>query len=580
MAKKPGRPIKVRTDPDKEFMVGTLTKDASVEACIFDLIDNSIDSARNVALKKPGIVIDEYGRAMPPISLANFKISVNVSAKGVRIEDNCGGIDLEQFGNDAFRYGKRSSHTSGIGLFGVGLKRALFKLGNTGVVTSDDGSNEQKLILNVESYLASPSWEIDAHSLPSSGISGTVVEISEPSSSVSKELGDENFHSDLKEGIAWRYWPFLKAGLTIEFKKDPVSPFEIELRTDGPFKVQRKTYEIAEGVWVDIQAGQHAEHLFPAEPGWYNGVNDNLTPQFGWSIVCNDRAIVLSDTSEKTGWEKQWHSEMYGFVGYVRFYSLDPSKLPWNTSKTDVDTNDFVYRDALEEMLQFVGNWRKNAGKAKTARKKGESLTSAPPKTASAKPVPSAPDKGKQSGKEQVKKQPAPTSKKPTIKEDHNDLRTVLPEDIDEKFCFDKQLALIHEGKTVDMVDCTYTGLCLLRMLFEISSKLYMRRHGKYGELKDYATSMRNEKSTKALTKDEEKKLTPTVDEIISYLINTPEVLDKDGAKHLVHSVANFSKHQKKLNSAIHQTDQQINWSEALAIRDEVLPILRQLIEK
>ncbi len=39
---------KADTSPTKEVVVNSLTKDASVDACLFDLVDNSIDSARSV----------------------------------------------------------------------------------------------------------------------------------------------------------------------------------------------------------------------------------------------------------------------------------------------------------------------------------------------------------------------------------------------------------------------------------------------------------------------------------------------------------------------------------------------------
>jgi len=46
--KKTGKPFKVDTRPSKAVVVDSLTRDTSVDACIFDLIDNSIDAARDM----------------------------------------------------------------------------------------------------------------------------------------------------------------------------------------------------------------------------------------------------------------------------------------------------------------------------------------------------------------------------------------------------------------------------------------------------------------------------------------------------------------------------------------------------
>ena len=53
--------------------------------------------------------------------------------------------------------------------------------------------------------------------------------------------------------------------------------------------------------------------------------NRNLTDQFGWNILCNDRAILTCDTTDKTGWD-DYHTEYYGFVGYVSFEADNPSE--------------------------------------------------------------------------------------------------------------------------------------------------------------------------------------------------------------------------------------------------------------
>ena len=49
---------------------------------------------------------------------------------------------------------------------------------------------------------------------------------------------------------------------------------------------------------------------------------------------------------------------------------------------------------------------------------------------------------------------PAPVIKpKPVEKADHNQLRTILSKDVDEKHCNDKHLKLVHEAKELDRLN-------------------------------------------------------------------------------------------------------------------------------
>src|SRR5437016_230221 len=98
-----------------------LTKDIELKDAILDLIDNSIDAARRFD------------------SIKGRKVSVKTSAREFKIEDNCGGMSLDDAENRAFRLGRdprAALPTHAIGLYGVGMKRAIFKMGDSFSVES------------------------------------------------------------------------------------------------------------------------------------------------------------------------------------------------------------------------------------------------------------------------------------------------------------------------------------------------------------------------------------------------------------------------------------------------------------
>ena len=168
MSKK-GKPFSVDTRPTKEAVVDSLTRDISVDACLFDLIDNSVDAARDSIFAR--------GKKHPidglPNSYAGYKISLSFAGSGFSIRDKCGGITVERLKELVLRFGKRSSHHMGIGIFGLGLNRALFKLGRVSHLKTDTASQRAELVLNTEEYLKSDDWSLPAEEFQSSGQAGT-----------------------------------------------------------------------------------------------------------------------------------------------------------------------------------------------------------------------------------------------------------------------------------------------------------------------------------------------------------------------------------------------------------------------
>ena len=118
---------KANAYPTKAFFVRMLTRDISLDACILDLIDNAVDAAWRTANGMPttfktGNTLDKY----------EVQLNIDVSGKQFRILDNCGGISLDDAAAYAFTFGRDEEQATGdfaVGVYGIGMKRAIFKLG-------------------------------------------------------------------------------------------------------------------------------------------------------------------------------------------------------------------------------------------------------------------------------------------------------------------------------------------------------------------------------------------------------------------------------------------------------------------
>jgi hypothetical protein len=133
----------VNASPTKTFFLEMFTRDITLEDAILDLIDNAIDAlsrTRNIDLS----VYYSKGNGTPPLpveenreNLTPAKIDVSYSNDTFKIVDNCGGISYQDAQEEVFRFGRISARENlGLSVYGVGLKRAIFKLGKKITVES------------------------------------------------------------------------------------------------------------------------------------------------------------------------------------------------------------------------------------------------------------------------------------------------------------------------------------------------------------------------------------------------------------------------------------------------------------
>lgn len=336
-----------QAEPQKGFFINMLTKDITLADCILDLLDNCVDGAnRHARLKDP---------ELEDISFEGYAANIQISENNFSISDNCGGIPVQTAKDVAFNFGRPqrkpvdSKHS--IGLYGIGMKRAIFKIGNNILITSSTGSEAFVAQITVEEWSAKNGWsfEIDVYDndFPDPG---TTVEIEDIYNSISNDFGNQAFISELMNTIARDYMFILSKGFKIIVNNMEVNPATLALVAGEEFRPLRDKQELPTkdggSVNVEIIAGL-----------WSLGEQDDdsgLTDfDSGWYVICNDRVVLAADKTEKTGWGKskaiarKWHSQYKPFVGFAIFSSDDPKLLPWNTTKRGVDLSSEIYRQAL-----------------------------------------------------------------------------------------------------------------------------------------------------------------------------------------------------------------------------------------
>ena len=162
----------VPSHPEKDFFISMLTRDIDLQDAILDLLDNCVDGAIRIRNK------DKAEKD----SFKGYWAHITFNEDRFVIEDNCGGIPWDLAKNYAFCLGrpKESDPTKPgtIGVVGIGMKRAIFKLGRDCLVHSNH-KNDAFLVTIPPAWFGDRTWpDFDAErEKPTTKEYGTIVEV-------------------------------------------------------------------------------------------------------------------------------------------------------------------------------------------------------------------------------------------------------------------------------------------------------------------------------------------------------------------------------------------------------------------
>ncbi len=354
---------RANANPSKNFFIAMLTRDIDLIDCILDLLDNSVDGIGDAA-RREGRQLDE---AKP---FDGYSVDITYDVGHFKIVDRSGGIPIAVAEEYAFRFGRPDDapvlNDGTIGLYGIGMKRALFKIGNVVDMQSSTGAESFALKLNVETWRRDPQlrrdaqgveileWSFDLTEVVRTGSAvpvGTSIGITELYEPISRQFENPAFNDRLRRIIARDYAFILNRGLEVLVNGVAVAAVMPVMKEDENFSPFRHV-ETIDGVRIEISAGL-------AEPPPDDTSATARTPDsgvYGWYVVCNDRVVVSADKSADTGWGVRpvpaWHPQYIGFMGVARFDSDTPEKLPWKTTKRDVESSNPFYLKALPVMMR------------------------------------------------------------------------------------------------------------------------------------------------------------------------------------------------------------------------------------
>lgn len=338
--------------PRKSFFVQMFTKDISLEDCILDLIDNSIDGLMRTHNIPLSAITNQIFSPDPMKQGGNLgTIFVNYNETQVEVKDNCGGIDYDYAMSDVFNFGhdaiRRPEDKSYLGVYGIGLKRALFKIGDFFSIRSQTKKNGFLCKLRVSDWIKKDAtlddWKIPLSKMVAAvrpNVAGTHINITDLHPEVVTRLKDGTVGFNLEHSISRTYSFFLGRYVHIKINGKSVAPFVPPLGRPRHGEVSFEKLEEKIGneiVTVRILATL-ASYDHGTRPSQENA---------GWYIVCNGRVVLAADKSRDSGWGEGtfpiWHSKYTSFLGFTFFNSENPLLLPWTTTKRDLNKESTVF---------------------------------------------------------------------------------------------------------------------------------------------------------------------------------------------------------------------------------------------
>ena len=334
-----------------------LTRDIELGDAILDLLDNCLD----------GVLRTAQGNGDGERPYEGYRAVLDLSPEGFSIDDNCGGIPMETAESYAFAMGRPpdapDQAAATIGLYGIGMKRAIFKLGRHAVVASRFGDEPGFRVEFTPDWMGADRWEnLPMYELAEGlqpEVRGTKISVTELGPEAQTYFADPQRIEEFRVTVARHYALIIAKGFEVVIKSpdrpdaNPIEPKTFELlNSDGgwsetglhPFALQGRI----DGVDVEIYAGLYRPLLTQREIDTEEEGRAS-SDDAGWTVACNDRVVIWKDKTRLTGWGEatvpNYHGQFIPITGIVLLRADDPSALPLTTTKRGIDAASNVYSE-------------------------------------------------------------------------------------------------------------------------------------------------------------------------------------------------------------------------------------------
>ena len=333
-------------NPEKRLFISLLTRDIPLIAAFLDLIDNSVNAALEPFADRletaDGFVnVLEDGNVQPATD-----IQLTISGQRVEITDNAPGISLELAKRHVFKFGRSSqdeNKSDRLSVYGLGLKRAIFKLGRRVKIVSDHVNGGFELNLDVVQWAKDTGMPWRFELVPREPVEpkrcGTIIEVWNLYDETKRRINDGVFEGQLKESIGNTYSYFLSKFVRIFVNGESVAAPNLLVGSNNEtdrFDSNSVTCTIIAGLGTPI-----AEKYRERGSGWF--------------VFCNGRTVISADKSPLTGWNNNglpiFQPKHRPFLGTVYFVSRYPDRLPWDTTKSRINEDSDVWQEAKRLMV-------------------------------------------------------------------------------------------------------------------------------------------------------------------------------------------------------------------------------------
>jgi len=352
----------VDANPTKAFFTNMLTRDIELQDAILDLLDNCVDGIVRHTTKAKLATAKPY---------QEFSADIKFDGTSFSISDDCGGIDKTTALKYAFRFGRDDIDRDGdkptVGVYGIGMKRAIFKMGRSASITSQYQTAKSLVVTVPSNWIGTKKWEFPyAEAGKKLQKTGTAIRVSDLHPKIADIFsGRTAFENGLIVAISRYYGQIIAKGFTVTVNGKQVKAGEFKLLFDRsenarsgsskitPFVVQGRLKDVS----FELVCGFYA----PIKPDADD--DDELkrsAENSGWTVACNDRIVVYNDKEELTGWgmrkakTPRFHQQFVGFAGIVNFRSDNVAALPMQTTKRGVDANAPIYMTVREFMMEGI----------------------------------------------------------------------------------------------------------------------------------------------------------------------------------------------------------------------------------
>lgn len=340
--------------PSKRLYLSIIA-DYDVNKAISELIDNALDIWVLAGREKK----------------LDIGITLDTTQQRIHVADNAGGVrksDLHFI--VAPGYTGNPEHQEIIGMFGVGTKRAVVALAQEVRIRTRHTTETYQVEFNDEWILDSDDWRLPAFRVDNILRGTTEIELTK----LRKQINNDTI-SQLMGHLARTYAKFLKnRKVTIALNTKRVKPITFD-NWAYPKNYEPRAYSGSiltnDGKSVAVNA--------------IGGLTLESSPagDYGVYFYCNDRLIASDLTTYEMGFATGLAGKPHADISLTRVVvSLNGEArlMPWNSSKSDINTSDEVfvslrnwlvqvvkdYASLSRRLSKFEGGWPKHVFKYKT----------------------------------------------------------------------------------------------------------------------------------------------------------------------------------------------------------------------